>query len=292
MSSRLSDILITALAPLVWGTTYIVTTELMPPGYPITVSLLRALPAGLLLLLIVRQLPKGDWWWKSTLLGALNFTIFWIALFISAYRLPGGVASTVGAVQPLIVILLARIFMNQTIRAPAIVGGLAGIAGVGLLVLTPHAELDTFGVIAGLVGAVSMGFGTVLSRHWRPPVSALTVTAWQLTAGGILLFPIALIFEPALPTLTLNNWLGFAWLGIISGAVTYVIWFRGLERLGPTSVSPIGFLSPVVAVLIGWLALDQSLSVLQIVGIVVVLASVWISQMAQAQKTEVQKPDA
>lgn len=282
--SRTSDILITALAPVVWGSTYVVTTELLPQGYPITDAALRALPAGLLLLLIVRQLPKGEWWWKSAMLGAFNFTIFWIMLFVTAYRLPGGVAATVGAIQPLVVIALARIFMGQPIRALSIIGGLAGMAGVALLVLTPHAKLDTIGVIAGLIGAVSMAFGTVLSRHWQAPVSPLTVTAWQLTAGGIMLVPIALIFEPALPPLTLNNWLGFLWLGLVGGAFTYIVWFRGIAKLGPTAVSPIGFISPLVAVIVGWVVLDQALSALQITGMAVVLASVWVSQMAQSHK--------
>ncbi len=61
-------------APAIWGSTYIVTTQLLPPGMPLTVAALRALPAGLLLLVIVRRLPQGEWWWKSLLLGALNFT--------------------------------------------------------------------------------------------------------------------------------------------------------------------------------------------------------------------------
>ena len=282
--ARKTDILITALAPLIWGSTYIVTTELLPPGYPITASALRALPAGLLLLLIVRRLPTGAWWWKSALLGALNFTIFWTALFVSAYRLPGGVAATVGAIQPLIVIVLARVFIGNPIRLLSIVAGLAGILGVAMLVLTPHAKLDGIGVAAGLIGAVSMAFGTVLSRHWQPPVSPLTVTAWQLTAGGVMLVPIALVFEPSLPPLTSNNALGFVWLGLVGGAFTYIVWFRGLSRLEPTVVSPLGFLSPLVAVILGWAILDQQLSVPQILGMAVVLASVWMSQMVQTRK--------
>lgn len=282
--SRTSDILITALAPLVWGSTYVVTTELLPQGYPITASALRALPAGLLLLAIVRRLPTGEWWWKSALLGALNFTIFWIALFVSAYRLPGGVAATVGAIQPLIVIVLARVFIGNPIRLLSIVAGVAGIVGVGLLVLTPHAKLDTIGVVAGLIGAVSMAFGTVLSRHWQPPVSPLTVTAWQLTAGGVMLVPIALAFEPSLPPLTLNNWLGFFWLGLVGGAFTYIVWFRGLSRLEPAAVSPLGFLSPLIAVILGWALLGQELSAPQMIGMAVVLFSVWMSQMAQGRK--------
>jgi probable blue pigment (indigoidine) exporter len=282
--SRISDLLITALAPVIWGSTYVVTTELLPPGYPVTASALRALPAGLLLLVIVRQLPKGEWWWKSALLGALNFTIFQTALFVSAYRLPGGVAATVGAIQPLLVIVLARFFMGNPIRPLSIVGGVAGIAGVALLVLTPHAKLDIIGIVAGLIGAVSMAFGTVLSRHWQPPVSPLTVTAWQLTAGGVLLVPIALAFEPALPPLTLNNWMGFVWLGLVGGAFAYIVWFRGISRLEPAAVSPLGFLSPLMAVILGWVLLGQQLSALQISGMAVVLASVWMSQMAQTQK--------
>lgn len=279
--TRNLDLALTALAPAVWGSTYLVTTEFLPAGYPLTVAMLRALPAGLLLLLIVRKLPSGIWWPRTFLLGALNFSFFWAMLFVSAYRLPGGVAATVGAIQPLIVILLSRVFLGSPIRVLSIVAGIAGIVGVGLLVLTPGATLDPLGVIAGLAGAVSMAFGTVLSRHWAPPVSPLTFTAWQLAAGGLLLVPVALFFEPALPSLTLANVAGLAYLGLIGAAFTYLLWFRGLSRLEPSAVAPLGFLSPVVAILLGWGVLDERLTSVQALGILVVLASVWLSQRAQ-----------
>src|SRR5690349_11777367 len=188
-STALTDIGLTAIAPAIWGSTYVVTTEFLPHGYPLTVAMLRALPAGLILLLIIRQLPQGVWWARAFILGALNFSFFWAMLFVSAYRLPGGVAATVGAVQPLIVIALSRLFLGKPIRPLAVLAGLAGMAGVGLVVLTPKAGLDPVGVAAGLAGAVSMAFGTVLTRRWTPPVSNLTFTAWQLAAGGILLVP-------------------------------------------------------------------------------------------------------
>ena len=281
--SRTSDVLLTALAPAVWGSTYIVTTELLPAGYPLTVAMLRALPAGLLLLVLVRQLPQGIWWPRTILLGALNFSFFWAMLFVSAYRLPGGVAATVGAVQPLIVLALSRTVMGTVVRPLSVLAGLAGIGGVALLVLTPAASLDPIGVAAGLAGAVSMAFGTVLSRHWQPPVPPLTFTAWQLTAGGLLLVPVALAFEPALPVPTAQNVLGFLYLGLIGAALTYIVWFRGLARLDPATVSPLGFLSPLVAVVLGWALLGQDLSAWQIAGMLVVLGSVWLSQWAQAQ---------
>ncbi|MGD9480425.1 EamA family transporter [Shinella sp. G-2] len=280
--SRSADILLTATAPAIWGSTYIVTTQLLPAGYPLTVAMLRALPAGLLLLLFVRELPKGIWWHRTLLLGALNFSFFWAMLFVSAYRLPGGVAATVGAIQPLIVLGLSRAVMGTAIRPLSVLAGLAGIGGVALLVLTPAASLDPIGIAAGLAGAVSMAFGTVLSRHWQPPVPPLTFTAWQLTAGGLLLVPVALFLEPSLPMPTANNLLGFVYLGLIGAALTYIVWFRGLARLGPAAIAPLGFLSPLVAVVLGWALLGQDLSPLQIAGMAVVLGSVWLSQRAQA----------
>lgn len=281
IAPRNLDLAMTAIAPAVWGSTYLVTTEFLPAGYPLTVAMLRALPAGLLLLLIVRRLPTGIWWPRTFLLGALNFSFFWAMLFVSAYRLPGGVAATVGAIQPLIVILLSRVFLGSPIRVLGVVAGIAGIVGVGLLVLTPGATLDPLGVVAGLAGAVSMAFGTVLSRHWAPPVPPLTFTAWQLAAGGVLLVPVALFFEPALPPLTAANYAGLAYLGLIGAAFTYLLWFRGLSRLEPSAVAPLGFLSPVVAILLGWGVLDERLTPAQALGILVVLVSVWLSQRAQ-----------
>ncbi|HCM62466.1 MAG TPA: EamA family transporter [Morganella sp. (in: Bacteria)] len=273
-------LLLTALAPAVWGSTYLVTTEMLPAGYPMTVAMLRALPAGLLLMLFIRQLPKGIWWGRIFVLGALNFAVFWWLLFVSAYRLPGGVAATVGAVQPLIVLLLSRMVLGNVLKPLAVLAALSGIGGVALLLLTPQAKPDTLGIIAGLAGAFSMAAGTVLSRRWQPDVSPLTFTTWQLTAGGLLLLPVSLLLEPALPPLTMLNITGLVYLGLIGAALTYLLWFRGLAILGPNSVASLGFLSPLTAVLLGWFILDQQLSLLQCTGVLVVVGSVWLSQVA------------
>ncbi|MBN7807569.1 EamA family transporter [Agrobacterium rosae] len=283
-TNYIADVVMTGIAPAIWGSTYIVTTSFLPQGYPMHVAMLRALPAGLLLLLLVRKLPVGIWWGRAFILGALNFAFFWAMLFVSAYRLPGGVAATVGAVQPLIVIALSRLFLGRDIRALTIIAGLIGMAGVAFLVLTPHASLDPVGIIAALAGAVSMAFGTVLTRRWQPPVSNLTFTAWQLTAGGLLLVPVALFLEPALPALTTTNVLGMAYLGLIGAAFTYLLWFRGLARIEPSVAASLGFLSPVTATLLGWLALGQNLAPAQIAGFIMVLFSVWLSQKSQAPR--------
>ncbi|MEX0425114.1 EamA family transporter [Providencia rettgeri] len=281
---RITVLGLTALAPIVWGSTYLVTTEMLPAGIPLTLAVLRALPAGLLLILVLRKLPEGVWWLRVVILGVLNFSLFWWLLFIAAYRLPGGVAATVGAVQPLIVLFLSRWLLNNRLSAVSIIASIAGVFGVAILLLTPNAALDPLGIIAGLTGAFSMAAGTVLSRRWQPPVSALTFTSWQLTAGGLVLLPFAIVFEPALPPLSSLNLIGLGYLTLIGGALTYALWFRGLAILGPSSVASLGFLSPVSAVVLGWLYLNQQLSALQFIGMIVILLSVWASQRAETRK--------
>ncbi len=83
---RLATVALTALAPISWGSTYAVATELLPPDRPLFTGVMRALPAGLLLTALARTLPKGEWWWKSAVLGTLNIGAFFPLLFLSAYR--------------------------------------------------------------------------------------------------------------------------------------------------------------------------------------------------------------
>ena len=163
--------------------------------------------------------------------------------------------------------------MGQPITRAGLVADLVGVVGVGLLVLTPQATLDAVGLLAALGGAASMALGTVLTKTWQPPVRPLTLTAWQLTAGGLLLLPMALLLELPMPPLSPANVAGFAYLRLVGGAITCILWFRGIARLGPSAVSPLGRLRPVAAVLLGWVLLDQTLSPLQLFGVVLARGS-------------------
>lgn len=278
------DLALTALAPLVWGSSYIVTTQFLPNLDPLTVSVLRALPAGLLLLCLVRQIPHGHWIWKMFLLGALNFAIFWSLLFFAAYRLPGGVAAIMGALQPFVVIFASRFLLGSPIKVLSLFAVAAGTVGVALLVLTPEATLDNWGVAAGIAGSASMALGTVLSRKWQPPASALTFTSWQLTAGGLLLVPFVPFAPTDWSTISGTNILGLAYLGLIGAALTYIIWLRGIRIIQPTAASLLGLLSPMSAALLGWFFLKETLSVPQSIGMVVVLLSVFVGQYALRSK--------
>lgn len=270
--------LITAIAPCIWGSTYVVTTQLLPPNHPLTAALLRVLPIGVLMALALRTLPKGEWWWRLLFLGLLNIGVFQALLFIAAYRLPGGVAATVIATQPLAVICLSRVLLQARHSRLAWAAAGTGVIGVALLVLTPAARLDAVGVAAAFAGAGCMALGTVLTKRWTSPLPLAVYTAWQLVFGGLFLLPFALLFEEPITHLTVQNVVGYAYLGIFGTGITYMIFFWGISRLQPSAVSLLGLLSPVMATLLGFLVLGQRLTPLQLLGGGLVLWSIWAGQ--------------
>jgi probable blue pigment (indigoidine) exporter len=284
-------LLVTALAPAIWGTTYFVTTELLPPDRPLAAAVARALPSGILLILFTRRLPSGVWWWRSLVLGALNIGLFFALLFIAAYRLPGGVAATVGAMQPFFVAFLSLGLLRERITVRTMIAACAGLIGVGLLVLRGDAQLDALGVAAAVGGALVMATGVVLSKRWTSPAPLLAITGWQLTAGGLLLLPVAFLVEgPPPESLTAVNVSGYAYLAIVGAALAYALWFRGIRELSPTNVTFLGLLSPLVATAIGWFALDQQLTAIQAVGAVIVLASIVVAQRPSSRGKQRQQP--
>ncbi|MDM8359042.1 ABC transporter permease [Pandoraea communis] len=271
---RWADALLTALAPMIWGSTYIVTTQLLPPDRPFTAALIRVLPSGLLLLLYARRWPARRDWGRLVVLSALNIGAFQALLFVAAYRLPGGLAAVVGAIQPLLVMGLAWGVEHRRPLATTAWAALAGVAGMGVLLLSPGTVFEPVGILAALAGAASMAMGTYLTRRWRLDMPVLALTGWQLLLGGLMLVPVAWLADAPLPALTMWQTLGYLYLSIAGALLAYALWFRGIARLAPVAVSSLGLLSPLTAVVLGWVLLGQAIKGVAFVGLAMVFASI------------------
>ncbi len=154
------------------------------------------LPAGIALLIWSRRFPQRGEWAKLIVTGILNIGAFQALLFIAAYRLPGGLAAVIGAIQPLLVMLLAWCVDRQRSPWLAVFSAIAGILGMAMLLLSPHTVLDPLGIGAAFLGAISMALGTWLSRRWALSLPIVALTGWQLAIGGVVLAPVALIVDP------------------------------------------------------------------------------------------------
>lgn len=271
-------VLLTAVAPAAWGTTYIVTEKFLPPDRPLFGALVRALPVGLVLLAWRRELPRGAWWWKAGVLGLFNIAMFFPLIFVAAYYLPGGLASTVQATSPLAVMGVAWLLIGERANVMRLLAAIIGIAGVTLLVLRSPDGVTALG-LAGALGSVAVSaVGFVLIKRWTPPVDLITLVSWQLVAGGLALLPVALLVEGAPPTVDLTAGLGYAWIAIVGTGLAYVCWFTGLRAMPAGAVSLIGLVNPVVGTALGVAFAHEAFGTVQAFGVLLVLGGVVLGQ--------------
>ncbi|MFO6453791.1 MULTISPECIES: EamA family transporter [unclassified Aeromicrobium] len=278
MDAKWTTPLLTAVAPVAWGSTYYVTSAFLPPDRPLFGALMRALPVGLLLLALRPTLPTGSWWWRALLLGTLNIGAFFALIFVAAYRLPSGLAATLTATAPIAMMLVAWLLIAERPRLASLGAAVLGIAGVALLVLRAGFAVDMIGVAASLGAVVMSSFGYVLLKRWTAPVDLLTLTAWQLVAGGLLLLPAALVVEGAPPAMDVPAVLGFLYIGLVATGLANYLWFRGLQRMPAASVSLIGLLNPVAGTVLGVALAHEIFGPVQAVGMLLVLAGVLLGQ--------------
>ena len=280
MSNRTAAIFTTAIAPLIWGSTYLVTTEFLPPNRPFTAALIRVLPAGLLLLAWTRRLPRRGEWGFVALLGFLNIGFFQAMLFVAAYRLPGGLAAVLSSTQTLMVLVFTWLIDKTMPPKAAWAWSATGVLGIAMLVLSPSARYDGTGILAALSGAAAMALGVYLSKYKKTSLPVLAFTGWQLFIGGVFLLPVALLAEPPLESLSPANIGGYLYLCLFGAVFAYVLFFNGIVKLSPTVVSSLGLLSPVSAFVLGWLFLGQGMDAKSLSGFALVLVSIFGVQKA------------
>lgn len=278
-----ATLLITSLTPIIWGSTFLLSSELLPENTPLMTAAIRTLPAGFALILITRQ-PRPDLpWSKMLLLAFLNIAAFQSLLFVAAQRLPGAIAAVVSSLQPLMTIFLVWWFDSKRPRILTLAASLCGLAGMAAIFWSPNASYDPLGVIAALAGSACITVGTFLAVRWRKSMPLLPFIGWKMAIGGLILLGPALVFESHFPPLSLTQWAGYAYLSLIGTVLAYVIWFRGLSILSPVSVTSLGLLSPLTAMLLGWIFKNESMDLTQSICIALVLACIVILQISTSR---------
>jgi probable blue pigment (indigoidine) exporter len=266
--------LVTAVAPVAWGSNYWVTRHALPAGFPLYGALIRALPAGLLLLAVRPRRPRAAWWWRSLTLGAMNVGAFFALIYVAAQLLPTSIASMIMATSPIALMLSAWLIVAERPRVPAMIGAVIGIAGVVTMLAGGSGTVDPLGVLASVAAMALSSVGYLLARRWGGDIDVPTLTAWQLIAGGVLLAVAAAAFEGAPPAVDAIAALGFAYVSLVATALAFACWFAGLRHLDAGTVGLVGLLNPVTGVVLGTLLTGESVGPQQVAGIALVLAGI------------------
>jgi drug/metabolite transporter (DMT)-like permease len=277
---------------IVWGSTYLgiaLAAETIPPVFA---AGMRFLLAGALMGLFI-ALRRGvapfrvgrDELGSAALVGVLLLGANSL-LFVAERRVPIGLASLLIASVPLWIVLM-RTATGDRPKRVALVGVATGFAGIAVLV-RPTASASFGGILLVLGSALIWATGSFSASKLPQPEDPFVATALQMLAGGALLLPIGLAF-PGAESLDPSTWswrslVGLVYLVLIGSLVGYTAYVWLLGNLPISTVATYAYVNPVVAILLGVIFLDESVSWRIVVGAAVVLVSVALVIRSEAER--------
>ena len=292
-----------AIVCVVWGTTYLgirIAIETIPP---LSLTAIRFVLAGLVMIAIARlrgEVIPGDRQVLGTLflvgflmVGVGNLAIVWAEQWV-----PSGLAALFVATAPFwMVVIEAFRSRGERVDLRTGIGMLMGFVGVALLV-TPGGAGPSWnlafvaGAVAIQIGCVAWQYGSIRSKYHLKEVPLLASASLQMLFGGLIVGVISLaIGEPAKFALNIRTFAALAYLTIFGSIIAYSAYVYALAKLRTTKVSLYAYVNPVVAVILGWLILDESLSAISVAAMVVILIGVALVQSAGVGKrVEIVRP--
>lgn len=275
------DLLLLLGLSVLWGGSFIFNRVAVREVSVLTIVAARVVIAAVLLTLLVRLrglgLPRGARNWSAIAVTALFSSALPFALIVWAQRsITSGEAAILNASTPIFTILLAHLLtQDERMTRAKLVGVLLGFAGVAVMV--GPAALSGQGhwtaQLLSLTAALSYGLGAILARRVLPAQTSPLITAAALMiAASAMLLPVALLadrpWQLPLPGPAVSG--AVLALGALSTALAYLIYYRLLASIGAVNLSTVTLLSPVSAVLMGWLVLGEVLGLRQLAGMALI----------------------
>lgn len=228
---------------------------------PLLLVGIRFTLAGLIMALVIWRRPRPHTlaaWARIAVIGLFQTTGVMGAIFLSLRTISAGESSILTFTNPLLVVVLATIFVHARYRAAQWAGVMIGFLGV-LVTLGLHLEMRS-GTLLGLMGALSWAVATLLIKRWGAAFDTWTLTAYQMLIGGVALLGLSTIFETPHLFWSVESVAVILWLAIMASIVQFTIWFLLLEQGDPGRTSAFLFLAPFFAVISGWAILGEPLT--------------------------------
>ncbi|UUM31930.1 DMT family transporter [Vibrio japonicus] len=265
------NILLAMIPSFFWGTTYAVTQFSLSDWPPFLLGVLRALPAGLLLLMIKPTLPsKGEWKVLLTL-GTINIAAFFALIFVMALTLPSAI-SGVGMVSVPVFAILFHWIKNK--QKPSVAQAFSGAALILLAwkLFDPSSiSLSPLG-LAAMIGAITcIIVGSSITQSLGTQMHWWKILTWQLLLGGMVLSIVAgghALVEPekyanAVNHFSIQNALGLSWVAVLNTALGYALYVWLLQRMSIVDFAFGGIANPVAGIVSGLLLLGENFTLTQ-----------------------------
>lgn len=270
---------------LIWGSTYLAIRVGIREGsgfQPFWFGGLRVLVAGTLLVLwgVLRKkqvIPSRS----DLLVLAASGLLLWIGgnglVILAERRLDSGLAALIVASTPIWVALFESILdrkMPSLILVISLVTGFGGIVILSYPLLSSGIQADVLSILALLAASFSWSSGLVLQSRKPVSVGRGVSSGYQQLFGGVFFTLIALAVREPLPTPTGEAWLAWGYLVVFGSLIAFTSFVSALQLLPASLVTTYAYINPVIAVLLGWLILQEPITSWTVTGGLFVLAGV------------------
>lgn len=275
-------------AAVLWGGS-IVAQKLALSGFSaVEASVLRDI-GGLAILL-------ATWWWQEgslakltktdiRILGLLGLGVLGnhLLILMGLKYVSGAVGGVIIGSAPVVTSLLSALLIHDVPLRAVMVGGLLSFAGVALVSVAGFQAAGEQPVLGGtlvFLGVVSWALYSIGSRTIMERVSALTVNWTTLLVATVIQVPLLWVdqkvMQAGVASVTLSDWMALGYLVVFATAVAQQAWLFGVKGIGPSRASVLGNLTPVAAVALSAIILKESIGLIEIIGIALILAGVWV----------------
>ncbi len=275
------------LLAFVWGWSFLFIKVSVEGMTPTTVAAARIALGALALHAYLRfkgmSLPRNRTFWRHAAVSTLFANILpFTMLAWGEERITSALTAVLNASTPLFTALAGFLYLKNRLGKVEVVGLFVGIAGVAVAAGvggSDLAESSVTGSLASILAGACYGFALTYAARHQLDVPAEIAAAGQLTAGAILLSPVA-ITTTAMSGIDLepHRILAIVLLGAVGTGFAYLLYYRSVAALGPTTTSLVTYLVPVVAVALGILVLDEHFHVRMLLGGVMIVAGILLVQ--------------
>jgi drug/metabolite transporter (DMT)-like permease len=277
---KLKDFAGLILLGALWGGSFLFIRVAVPALGPFLLVELRvglAAAALILYALVASRVPKIRYRWRSFLaLGFLNAAMPFSLISAAEIHLTASLAAILNSTTVMFTAIVAAVWMGDALTTKKVVGVILGILGVMVLVGWDPITLNgvvLLSVAAMLGASLAYALGATYAKQAFSGIPPLGMAVGQQTAATALLWPLALVsFPKEAPSLVVA--LSMLGLALLSTAVAYLIYFRLIENVGPTSTVTVTLLVPVFGLLFGVLLLDEPFGFGTLAGLGIILSSV------------------
>lgn len=276
------------LVTLFWGGNFTATKLAFTEIEPLAFTALRFTLATVVIWFIVRRvegpvpIPRGTIW-PLIILGVVGNTLYQIFFVEGLVRTSATKSSLILAAMPVVVTVAASLLGVEKVSRRQGIAILLATIGVVIVVFARGGTLDggiTMGEVLLLGGVVTWAIYTLLLRHWKLPISALRLTAWTLYTGtpGLVIVGIPALLRTDWGKVSVAGWGGTLYAALLSLIAAYILWNRGVAKLGAARTVAYNTIVPLVATVIAVVGLGERPGVAHLIGGVLIVGGVLLTR--------------